>query len=417
MSIERCPGWLAALVRRHGGIVVDRDDGGVVVADRTARCVATIDPPSLRAGEEAVRTQVGELLALGEPADPDGRVQFEVHITLEAIHRSSDVRNSLPPLLEGLLPVGPVELKVYFSRPPRDWYLFANWVGLLLRRHPPLRGRVHLWGPPSPGDELLKETFCDLGLRLGATAGWSPVGPQELQWDAVRDWSRFGFRVPVVFFVTAANLHEVPAVLEASLRANEYSGFALAAAFHHPDYDPTRHDPAPAPADYAALLARTYRDLPQYDDVFFPITDVVSSFADGGWRADARTPATARLLLTPTGGVGTFRHVPGLATGWVDWPTFRTWPPEELPSRLLDIQRTAFAQPDSRPCRDCPWWHVCGGGDRTEGRLSADSVWSAACEYRKEFFAGLLRLRAEFIPLNLPVPGPLVKTGPVLPGA
>jgi hypothetical protein len=139
--------------------------------------------------------------------------------------------------------------------------------------------------------------------------------------------------------------------------------------------------------------------------------DVFSLFTGGGWRADTGTPATVRLLLTPRGGVGSFRHIPGRAAGWVDWPTFWTWPPEEVAARLLDVQRTVFAPDDHRPCGSCSWWHICGGGDRSQSPPSADPVWSTACEYRKDFFAGLVRFRAELIPLNLPVRGPVVKLG------
>jgi hypothetical protein len=408
MTANVLPAWLTELTTAHRGFILNRPDGGVLVSDRTGRYVVSIDLPTLPEEQvETARSELRECLAIAEAHTEDERITFELHTTVEAIHRSPEVRNSLPQLMEGLLELGQVDLCLSFSRPPENWYLVTHLLVLLLTRHPPLLGHIQMNGPFGPLEERLKELLSLHAIALGITAGWSPAGPVRFDPAVVRDLARFGFRTPLSFYVTAANLPEAAAAVAAGLKANEHSGFALPAAFYHPDYDPSRHEPPPTAAEYALLLAQAYRDFPHYDETFFPVSDVVSSFAHGGWREQAAVPAIVRMLLSPQRGIGSFRHIPAFATAWVGWPAVKALSPAELAQRLVGIQRSTFAQAGARICQGCPWWHVCGGVDHAGPRYpAAEQIRLAACDFRKDFYDGLTRLRAEIIPLKCPAPAP-----------
>jgi hypothetical protein len=402
--------WYQPIVESQQGIVLSNGDGSAIVMDRAARITAhvpgEVGSPSL---EELARSQLSELLADADKQDKKYPLRFFVQTSLEALYHSSDVRNALPKLLAGLLRLENPYLLIDFSRPPRDWPLFAHWIYRFLWENKGLYGHIHLRGPfPLLPDEV-KDAFHDLGIQLEYTAGWQPDAgadsPEIAHPDALRDLARYGFRIPIRYYVHAGNQGHAAEVVDEGLRLNEYSGFSVPAIFHHPEYDPSASPPPPSAVAYAELLARLYYDFPDYDDIFQPIAELAVLMSEGGWNAQHDVPASIRLMVRPEQGIMIFRQVPAQAVPWIDCASLLSWPMADIVPRLLEFHRQRFAWSKHAFCGRCQWRYVCGGSDAVSVcPHEADAVARAACEYRMLFLEEFARKKAESMSLRLSLP-------------
>lgn len=407
--MEKEQAWYHPVVESQEAIVLDDGERHPVIMDRAARVSAFVsaktEPITLA---ELAQKQLTDLLAHADRQMDKTPLRFLVHTRLEALYRSSDVRKSLPKLLVGLLRRGSANLIIDFSRPPRDWFLFVHWVYRLLWEERELYGHVLLRGPfPQLSDEV-KDAFQELGIRLGYTAGWrhgAGVGSSDVaEPDSLRDLARYGFRIPILFYVHAENLDRAAEVVDRGLRLNEHSGFALPAIFHHPEYDPATSPPPPSASAYAELLARLYHEFPDYDDIFQPIAELAELMSEGGWNAQNDVPAIVRLLLRPERGIMIFRQVPSQAVSWIDYADLRSMLPADIAPRLLEFHRKRFAWSKHAFCGRCQWRYVCGGSDSVLIRPHEAEEWArAACEYRILFLEEFARKKAESLPLRLPL--------------
>jgi hypothetical protein len=371
-------------------LVLGSPDGSLLAVDGHARWALAL-PGTLDSPEQAeqVAALIRTWVARAGEADRQSPPGYTVHATLAAVYEATAVRRGLEQLLGALVPAGPTELMLHFSRPPADWLPVTRWLFRLVERHEQLAGRVWVRGPFGLLDGEVQEVFIGIGCRLGFVIGWGdPAGDRSGRpWrEALRALARFGFRVPAVCYIHAGNVREARRLIEEALEANEHSGFALPLVFHHPDYTFGPGQPPPPPAGaYAELLAHCYRDYPDYDDLFVPVADLAGLMGGPSWCGPHGVPARVQVLAGREG-PGVFRQIPALARPWLGWEGLASTDPGGLVARLLEFYRGQFAWEANPFCGGCGWRWLCGGQDAWPGGPAApQAALEAGCAYRKLF--------------------------------
>lgn len=414
------------VAQAYGGILLDgTTDDALLLLDRYARRSLRIrgsfDTPEEASGLQAHLTQFLTETANGTPQGneapaaeeilredgaPEGEAASEaeprlapavaIHASLEDVYGSPPLRRGYPALVEGLQPIPSLDLVFYFATPPADWEPLLRWLlNLAAKRDGYLIRHIVLSGPFTPLKEKIQEILADMVVQLHFAIGLWPgrrVEDAPVWLPVLHDLARFGFRIPLVGYVHEGNCRQLPGILAEALSANQYSGFALPLAYHHPWYTFQPGQPAlPDEMSYLQLLTEVYQDFPYFDDVFFPVAELARFVRAGGWNAADDVPSHLRLLAKPDG-VFVFRQVPALARPWMTWDDLARLARDHVPAALHEAHRTAFSWARNPACAPCAWRYVCGGFDPPEDPTQTPPAgFDVTCSHRKFFLEVLLR--------------------------
>jgi hypothetical protein len=86
--------------------------------------------------------------------------------------------------------------------------------------------------------------------------------------NAVKDLAEFGFRVPIVWYVSSQNIDSIITRIDESMAINYNSGFSLPLASESLFNDRPKN---PSQSKYLKLLTEVYKKYPFYDDVLYPL--------------------------------------------------------------------------------------------------------------------------------------------------
>jgi hypothetical protein len=226
--------------------------------------------------------------------------------------------------------------------------------------------------PESAGNEIVR---AGIGLQYvwaDATIGLNRT--LEEQREAITALARFGFRVPVAFYVHEGNAGQIKEWVQRVLDWNLRSGFTLYPGEYHPVSRAAR---AFRPLDtevFVELASSLYRDYQFYDDVLEPPAAVWNRM-----KRAARIPVP--LLIDEEGVVRHFHKVPMLGRSLCNVEEFRGRAPEIL--KTVSETREGLSTGVDARCRDCQWRYVCRGvdenrnGDPSHQRLQTDAcrIW------------------------------------------
>ena len=166
--------------------------------------------------------------------------------------------------------------------------------------------------------------------------------------------SRFGLRVPVVFYVDSGFMDVADELFVRSIQATQYSGLSL----RHTWEDPLMAaDEVPrngvSPEEFLRVVAHAYKKFPHYDDVFEPVAPIMR-------RVDSRSDVKSQIRIMIDGDmVGIYHKIPSLRRSCGKAGDLSTMGADELRSRIL--RASDALQSADQECQPCTLRTICGG--------------------------------------------------------
>jgi hypothetical protein len=389
-------GFLHSRLEHLGAIVLQGATGGLRVLDKAALVACDISPSA--ADEERVTGELESLLTRAAESASQPAVRISIDVVRDALELE-DVAPALIELSEFLAPIRFAQISIHFDALPDGW---SSTLSRLKQVRESLRTprevEIQLIGPFSVASQREMELMFEIGARVRFAAGWTHGddhhGSLDVHSQALRAYSEFGFRAPVVWYVHADNLSACEESLSPLLIANYCSGFSLPLVSVNPFY---RFEPGfprlPAAADYCQLLIRCYGKYPYYDDVLSPLTELALLVREGGWQSEWNVSTALRFSIDAQGVIGMYRQAPSLAQPWTTISEIANLSREALRQKLFAALAQAWTWERNDFCRRCRWRHVCGGLDGFSQRELAESELDTMCGYRKLFLEHFASIR------------------------
>ena len=386
-------------------VVLTGPDDSLRVLERTGRVVCEV-PVGYRSGEDSVAAEIANALSGPAEGRREPPLRLRVNVLFEALTENGVCRD-LAVLVESLKASASVQIVVHFAAPPAKWDSVLAALKLLRESlRLPNGEAIQVIGPFAAAGEPEMESLYGLGVAITFAAGWVSGGNYDqcgdLDTDALRAFSRFGFRTPIVWYVHEHNISRIEEQLPETLARNYYSGFALPLVSCSPFYRFGEGYPSlPNAVEYCRFLARCYTQYPYYDDVLSPLNDLAMLIRYGGWHSQFNVPATMQILVGADGRVGLYSQTPALAIPWTNLSEVVNSPSESLCDDFLHIAAEAWQLQKNVHCRDCQWRYICGGVDTpSESGRGTMTVMDAMCEYRRLFLEHFALLRTPDVVLT-----------------
>jgi hypothetical protein len=367
------------------------------ILERSARAVCAVGPGGTHY-QTLAADHIEQLFAAARRPDAQPPMRVWVDVPHGAL-ATDGLDRALANLAEFLGDGTRSTITFHFPHDPRDWGATRRVVG---RMRPllktPLHAGVELCAPFEEFRADDFEALFDLGVRLRFAAGWTAgcAADECRHVDAavLRQFSEFGFRSVIEWYVHCNNAARFEEVLPDLLLANYASGFSLPLVSANPYYRFAPGFPSlPAAADYCQLLVRTYRQYPYFDDVFFPLTGLALLMREGGWQAAMGLPTHVGLVVREDGGVGVYRQSPALALPWTDVASLAAATKDRLREDFAGFARDAWRWERNAYCGGCRWRHLCGGLDAFAPGDAREVDLDCMCGYRKLFLEHFARAR------------------------
>ena len=363
---------LTDIVRAHEGVLVDYQQDGLLLLDRSGQYLKYL-PPDAEASqredalqflsEVTVRTRLQKGQNNGSPQSGEF-LGITVNLTLDSISDERECEGTAL-LVRGLAEKQRVHVVVYFREPPVKWEtaleeFFAGLNDLLACE----RVDLLIVGPFVKMEESSKQSLMDHNVRL--LFMHSPIAGGARESEAAReviyDIADFGFRVPVAWQIHAENVRTVRATIDEEMYANYTSGFALPLILYSPFYECIQDTyRLPQTQDYLELLADVYKSYPFYDDVLFPLSALATGAYRGGVCNTQQTAKSIQLLVQPGGDVRVFGHIPAVGAMWTSISKLRALEQTQIYDEFIRCCTNLRLQCLSSTCQQCQWNNLCGG--------------------------------------------------------
>lgn len=260
---------------------------------------------------------------------------------------------------------------------------------------------ISLVGPfMEPNDDSALERLFDLGVQLRfakhTATEYTGETSQEEGEVALRALSEFGFRVPVVWYVSEESLSSVREELPRLLAASCYSGVAIPLVCVSPFYKFANGYPRlPDAIEYSELVVDCYQTYPHYDDTFFPLAELADLVAFGSWNETLGLSTALHLVIDNSGVVSAFRQAPSLAVRWLNVQDVIALDSDTIREQCTRFLRQTFRWSSNTYCKGCDLRKDCGGLDAFRGVVAASKKeLDAMCAYRMLFLRHFSHVRS-----------------------
>ncbi len=424
---------LARIVSQHHGMVFDFEQDGQCVLDCTGRRLLHLQG---RAGEETSSEDITEKLraffepqgdAGAVPCDPerlcaddirrgDGNcnckspakpdrsrlektVAFDVTIPSGVLgeRRSLD---AVMKFLHGVSAEHVVRSVVWFRRQPASWKAVLGLLVTEFRENQNVG--FTLAGPFTEMPEEEKEFLFSNNVRL--LYDRPPLPLTDCCRAVLEGLCEFGFKVPVIWFVTNSNIRAIRAQIDSWLDANYNSGLALPLVSHHPfakKKDIT--DLLPSGGDYISLLVDVYRLYPDYDEVLFPLCSFAARSFYGNWSDSLSVPRHLQFYADPKDGLSFFSQAPSQKVPWTTWDSLARMQADQVAENAFSFYRESIASCLYPTCSSCSWKNLCGG-QQSNGLADGSTESALLCEVTRFFLRSFLWQRMAVVKANSVIP-------------
>lgn len=373
------------------------EQAGIRILERSARVIWDVELGE-ELDEEAVAAQIKQGLATSSDSVRQPKMRLSINLPYEAV-AIPEIDQVLVKLVNSLGPFGGAQIKISFKQSPADWNdvrSFATSLRAILGINSNLE--ILLVAPFVEVPETEMAALFNLGVRLRFAAGWTggqtSDQPLLVNENTLKSLSEFGFRAAIEWYVHAQNMELFQQQIESLLVANFSSGFSLPLVSQNPFYRFGSGFPQlPDALEYCQLLSDCYRRFPYFDDMLFPLNDLMLLIKDGGYHSGWHLPATNFLSVNPEGGIGVFRHSPTLALPWKTVASVTTTPAEVLKRDFSQFVNNSWRWEKLPYCRDCNWRYVCGGLDAMAADYLPSQDLDTMCAYRKLFLDHFASIR------------------------
>jgi len=377
-------------------LVIKGPTGGLRVVDKAARFACDVAGDAV--DKEIVARQVESFLSRCGDQSSTAMLRIGVDVVSEALALNG-IDSTLAKLCQFLGPIRFAQIKVHFGTAPRDW-------SLILDRLHAARGALGdqrnveflIVGPFIETAEVDMERLFAVGARVRFAAGWSLGNSASDRVDvdrrALRQFSEFGFRAAIEWYVHAQNTELLDERLTDLLLANYNSGLSLPLVSASPFYRFDHGFPAlPSAPQYCDLLVRCYRKFPYYDDILSPLVDLALLVREGGWHFGWNVPKGLQFFINADGRISMYRQAPSLGQQWMEVGRFAEATVESLVREFREFIHDSWQWDRNEYCRLCRWRHICGGLDGFRITQVQESALDSMCNFRKLFLEHFARLR------------------------
>jgi hypothetical protein len=386
------------LLQKQDGLAVDYGDDGMILLDRSGRCLKHIQVNKDASVEierflaDADSDHAPEQKRKGESIARHEFIAVVVTVFLESIAAESTCVG-VASLIKSLAAGQPVIVRVFFQQPPACWRAslddFYSALGDLIGQE---RVKLTLYGAFGSIDNSAKEFLMEYKTHLVYVYNPDDEAariPHVL--ETICDIADFGFRMPVAWYIHAENIDKVRALIDDNMCANYSSGFALPLIAHSPYYDGFKNTlQLPASRDYLELLVDVYKRFPFYDEVVYPVSALADIAYHGGLDRNG-LPRGIRLSVSLRGEARLYGHIPVLSVPWMNLSELQTMEPSQVQVKLRERCSALRSECLSSHCRACPWKNLCGG------EYTAESLepFNVHCEMMSFFLKSFLWQRGK----------------------
>ena len=386
---------LVRCAAQAGLIVLEKNNRSALLLDRYAQrgiFVGGEEQDSGMPNAEQMPAMFDEMVSqANQQEDKEGGLDFHVHVVCGR-PRPPEIVEALGALVQ-IPSIDRLTVTLHVA-PGSQWWRWALSVFRPLARASVsetarsmvfrVQGTVDV-PPESEGNEIIR---AGIGLQyVWADAHLGSRREINEQREAITTLARFGFRVPVVFYVHAGNAEHIPDWVQRVLEWNLQSGFALYPGESHPVSRAAGAFKPLVTESFIDLASSLYSDHQFYDDVFDPPASVWDRM-----RRAVRLPVP--LLIDEEGIVRHFHKLPILGRDLCDVSHFGRRGPDIL--KALSETYDGLSVGVDAGCRDCQWRYVCRGVDETHnGDPSHHRFQNRACKIWLFWFMALTWERYE----------------------
>jgi radical SAM protein with 4Fe4S-binding SPASM domain len=326
------------------------------------------------------------------------KIFFSLNLVID-FFKTSDYFDSVLKLLHSLLDKYFVSFIVWFSSSPASWENFFTPFISQIQDHTNIA--ITLAGAfdkITKTDEIflfshdIKLIYCQY-----------PPDIEPCHLDIVKELCEFGFRVPVLLFVTKENISLLKNSFDYWMDLNYNSGFGLPLLWDSPFFlDETETSYSlPVTRDYISLLIDVFRNYSSYDETLFPLSSFAARCFYGNWNDNGlySVPRYLQLSISPDSGLflcGQNFHQKRL---WKNWEQFSLIKPEKVTDELLNFCAESFSASIHPICKQCHWKKLCGGQFQLDSYEKQSNL-VFVCEVSRFFLRSFLWQRFKTIQIK-----------------
>jgi hypothetical protein len=335
---------------------------------------------------------INELLLVDNSDHKEFEQIISINVEMADVYSSYQLRKGLL-LLTSKFKNSTIRLNVYFTNQPNDWLPMFRWidsfheVGIAEKS---IKCSSSLTGP----FESLEEDFCDYSAVMRVQLNYAITQPGVLSRSSYRTHmsaiAKQGARIVATYVVDANNIDYIYDSCDADLQANQYSGLSLPLSVELPGFANHR---VPSQNSYRNLVSSIYDKFPHYDDVLYPICQVMENVKMSGWNRSLDLPRLVNLYASRDG-VSVYRLFPKASLFWLPWGAVIDSDSADYTNTLCEFVAKNYDINNNRHCRKCEWYRLCGGVD-DDVKPELESAKSTACQMRLDTYKAMMFARAD----------------------
>jgi hypothetical protein len=260
------------LVSQYNGYLYDYEDKGILLLDSTGyhlyeltSCIAS-KPTNDQL--DAIKDFFNNQSTIYTQTNIQEQKLNQIFFRDDIFKQKDPFAFFLSSILE-LLKSSSVQLILKFDEPPQSWIDMLKPLTDFFKSVSENTILCILSGQFSRVSEQEKDFLYQNGFHLEFThllVGNGKIISNELC-NVISDFAEYGFRIPIAFYVNATNVNLIRGVIDRFLQANYNSGFLLP-LLRNPNVLPSRND-------YLSLLTDVYNEYPYYDDIMYPLNEIL----------------------------------------------------------------------------------------------------------------------------------------------